>query len=155
MLRLKRDVCPRAKRFRHQNKAVGLISSALPLIANQPQRLGAGLQSNSRHNLPGGPGFGWGLCFDGTNGGILTRKAPPLLRRPRPRIASNTRLSALPPVRFRSASARRPIQIFIHPFSSFPPLNAIKKIAHTPAARARSTTKVCIFLNTSPLSARP
>ena len=35
-----------------------------------------------------------------------------------------------------------------HPFSSFPPLNAIKKIAHTPAARARSTTKVCI-LNTS------
>jgi hypothetical protein len=37
------------------------------------------------------------------------------------------------------------IQIFIHPFSSFPPLNAIKKIAHTPAARIRSTTKVCIF----------
>jgi hypothetical protein len=37
------------------------------------------------------------------------------------------------------------IQIFIHPFSSFPPLNAIKKIAHTPAARIRSTTKVGIF----------
>jgi len=34
---------------------------------------------------------------------------------------------------------------FIHPFSSLPPLNAIKKIAHTPAARTRSTTKVCIF----------
>jgi hypothetical protein len=37
------------------------------------------------------------------------------------------------------------IQIFVHPFSSFPPLKAIKKIAHTPAARARSTTKVCIL----------
>jgi hypothetical protein len=37
------------------------------------------------------------------------------------------------------------IQISIHPFSSFPPRNAIKKIAHRPAARIRSTTKVCIF----------
>ena len=36
-------------------------------------------------------------------------------------------------------------QIFIYPFSSFPPLNAIKKIAHTPAARTRSTTRVCIL----------
>ena len=36
-------------------------------------------------------------------------------------------------------------RFFIHPFSSFPPLNAIKKIAHTPVARIRSTTKVCIF----------
>jgi len=40
------------------------------------------------------------------------------------------------------------IQIFLHPFSSFPPLNATKKIAHSPTARTRSTTKVCI-LNTS------
>jgi hypothetical protein len=47
------------------------------------------------------------------------------------------------------------IQIFIHPFSSFPPLNAIKKIAHTPAARTRSTTKVCIFKHLLSVSARP
>jgi hypothetical protein len=40
------------------------------------------------------------------------------------------------------------IQIFLHPFSSFPPLNATKKIAHTPTARTRSTIRVCI-LNTS------
>ena len=45
------------------------------------------------------------------------------------------------------------IQIFIHPFSSFPPLNAIKKIAHTPAARTRSTIKVCIFKHLLSVSA--
>src|SRR5437660_12886011 len=47
------------------------------------------------------------------------------------------------------------IQIFIHPLSSFPPLNAIKKIAHTPAARTRSTTKVCILKHLLSVSARP
>lgn len=46
------------------------------------------------------------------------------------------------------------IQIFVHPFSSFPPLNAIKKIAHTPAARIRSTIKVGIFKHLLSVSAR-
>jgi len=44
---------------------------------------------------------------------------------------------------------------FSYPFSSFPPLNAIKKIAHTPAARTKSTTKVCILKTSFPLSAWP
>jgi hypothetical protein len=72
------------------------------------------------------------------------------------RIACNTRLSATVCEYYVFDWLQRgnQIQIFIYPFSSFPPLNAIKKIAHTPAARARSTTKVCI-LNISPHSAPP
>jgi len=71
------------------------------------------------------------------------------MRRPVPATSSKTAQQFASSVfhEFKGPQVRscRKQSRFIHPFSSLPPLNAIKKIAHTPAARTRSTTKVCIF----------